>query len=742
MRLKRATVILIASLMLLEGAASMLTLVPAAHATGPTVIGTGEAHATTVSSVSVSVSFSPATSSSTMVFIVIDTNNGASAPTYTASDSGSDWTWGSAAVSQTLNSAGEWGGSAIFSASGASGVSSDTFTVSFVNSGTAEISVIGVNGIATGSPAATSTGTNLAGCTPCSVTSMALDTFVITGAVAVPEGSATSWSGPSGFSAIVSYYGVSGFASAEAYSTSGTGSSTLAFTYSSSPSYTGVEVAATWAELLPTSIVPISANPTLGATAQTVSISGCQPSPASFTGDGKVNGITADQGCSATLTLPSGYAWAGTTSTTHTVLVCSASPTCSTVALSYRPLIQHRSTTTFTAGGIGSFVSTYTTTSVSVDAGDFILITAVCNGKNSPPQIIAVKSSDLATYSDLGAAAFLGTAYQNSSSYGSGTVGYTSWGGIAKTSESQAWTLTFNQPSKCAIMVLDFYGPTMYVSSSSFTGLGYSAVMPASHSSTVSVNYPAAHATNDTAFVYFTAFDMAGSFVGPPYLSVPKATNDVSIAASVNLTPNSPGTCSTGVDNFENIQMVDAYMVNPGNYTAAQTSGADNLGNCASSGHVGVSTGQAVVVLSADPPSSTTQVVYTTLFLTTTQTINYSQATSISLAITNWAEYMMLSFLPTALFTLIGFRFLRWFKVDDDRAYLLTFTLVLFALSSMSLVLPYVPVFTGILTAGFLVGTRFGQVGAQNETVGEVVQRQRESVSDQARRLRERLRRR
>jgi hypothetical protein len=105
---------------------------------------------------------------------------------------------------------------------------------------------------------------------------------------------------------------------------------------------------------------PISASfvSAYGGSPQTVTITGCSPTPSSFPGDGSTDAITMSPSCAFTLSLPSGYVFVGGTGTT----TCS-SGTCSTYTTSYEatPITQPIS---------ASFVSTYGGTQQTITIGD------------------------------------------------------------------------------------------------------------------------------------------------------------------------------------------------------------------------------------------------------------------------------------------------------------------------------------------------------------------------------------
>ncbi len=71
-----------------------------------------------------------------------------------------------------------------------------------------------------------------------------------------------------------------------------------------------------------------------GGSEQTVSISGCSPSPSSFPGDGSSHSVSMSPSCSFTLSLPSGYQFTGGSGSTS----CS-SGTCSTYSTTYEATV-------------------------------------------------------------------------------------------------------------------------------------------------------------------------------------------------------------------------------------------------------------------------------------------------------------------------------------------------------------------------------------------------------------------
>ena len=93
---------------------------------------------------------------------------------------------------------------------------------------------------------------------------------------------------------------------------------------------------ATWWDIsiafVPRVTQPITAtlNTAYGGSTQTVSVSGCSPSPSTFPGDSSSNNIIMDHSCSYSVTLPSGYQWTTSSSSTS----CS-SGTCSSFSATY-----------------------------------------------------------------------------------------------------------------------------------------------------------------------------------------------------------------------------------------------------------------------------------------------------------------------------------------------------------------------------------------------------------------------
>ncbi|MDG6968656.1 MAG: hypothetical protein JRN50_04270, partial [Nitrososphaerota archaeon] len=122
---------------------------------------------------------------------------------------------------------------------------------------------------------------------------------------------------------------------------------------------------------------------TNGGSEQTVTVTGCSPTPASFTGDGTVHDITMEGPCAFTLTLPSGYVWASGGSGTS----CS-SGTCTTVDATYEA---HGSTyyaAVFTgtscSGGSCSGGSSATTSSTDYSTPSSVTVEAIVNASSWP----------------------------------------------------------------------------------------------------------------------------------------------------------------------------------------------------------------------------------------------------------------------------------------------------------------------------------------------------------------------
>ncbi|HKT21740.1 MAG TPA: hypothetical protein VJR06_03845, partial [Nitrososphaerales archaeon] len=86
-----------------------------------------------------------------------------------------------------------------------------------------------------------------------------------------------------------------------------------------------------------TATQPVQATAINGATTQTVTLTGCSPSPSTYSGDGAVHNIAVSPNCTMTMTLPSGFVWLDTFTTTRTVATCNGVSTCSTFSDKYLP---------------------------------------------------------------------------------------------------------------------------------------------------------------------------------------------------------------------------------------------------------------------------------------------------------------------------------------------------------------------------------------------------------------------
>lgn len=84
----------------------------------------------------------------------------------------------------------------------------------------------------------------------------------------------------------------------------------------------------------PTVSQPISETPLGLITPQTITLSGCNPFPGTFTGDGSTNNIAVMPNCSMKLSLPLGFIFASTGSQTATLNTCSIG-TCTLFSDSY-----------------------------------------------------------------------------------------------------------------------------------------------------------------------------------------------------------------------------------------------------------------------------------------------------------------------------------------------------------------------------------------------------------------------
>lgn len=97
---------------------------------------------------------------------------------------------------------------------------------------------------------------------------------------------------------------------------------------------------------------PISATLSGSGSTQTITISGCGRSPASFAGDGSSHSITAAPSCGLTISTPAGYDWQNDGSS-ETVNTC-PSGTCSTSSWNYVVTVAQPLNATLTGTGGGS----------------------------------------------------------------------------------------------------------------------------------------------------------------------------------------------------------------------------------------------------------------------------------------------------------------------------------------------------------------------------------------------------
>lgn len=127
---------------------------------------------------------------------------------------------------------------------------------------------------------------------------------------------------------------------------------------------------------------PITATLSGSGSTQTISVSGCNASPTTLSGDGSSHNIAAAPSCALTLTTPSGYQWQGD-GTTETVNTCS-SGTCSTSSWNYvetvtLPVSASRNETgttqTITVTGCGTNMSGFSGDNSTYD----LTVDASCN---------------------------------------------------------------------------------------------------------------------------------------------------------------------------------------------------------------------------------------------------------------------------------------------------------------------------------------------------------------------------